>query len=438
MVRFLLALLVSVLPLATAQRAPASTAQTVVLQPVLSPSVAALLKRGPRGAQAHIGLLVYDLTAEKTVEAFHPNEAFVPASTMKLVSMGALLAARGPRSVNSVTLTAPAAQVGASAKLSHVTLRGNADPSFDVDGPYSLRALAQQLAARGVREVGEVRLQPSLNEATWPAQPLLGTVVSSFRVDALPGWGYTSAGYQAAVRAALIRRLRVAGIRVGEGQSEAASPAGERIVASVSSAPLYQLVTRTLKPSDNLWAEQLASMLAQRGAEGQQRETAQATHDAMLSAEREFLRRSGVDVGSVHLSDASGLSRKNRLTPRALITLLRRGYTLPMLPLDTRLSPAQAYAQHKNLFIEALAVADTGSRTPQQLARGGTLSNRLRGLNVRAKTGTLPGVSSLAGYVRARSGHLLAFSILLDRTQANTLELRAFQDELLRALVRSH
>ena len=83
-------------------------------------------------------------------------------------------------------------------------------------------------------------------------------------------------------------------------------------------------------------------------------------------------------------------------------------------------------------------MADTGSRTPQQLARGGTLSNRLRGLNVRAKTGTLPGVSSLAGYVRARSGHLLAFSILLDRTQANTLELRAFQDELLRALVRSH
>lgn len=442
--------------------------QTVVLKPVLSPAVAALLARGPRGGGAHTGLLVYDITAGKTLEAARPDELFIPASTMKLVSMGAVLSQRGAQSWLSVDVTAPAQEVAArKSRLSFITLRGNGDPSFDLDGPYSLSALAKQLAARGVREVGEVRLLPAFNEASWPYQPLLGTAVSSFRLASLPGWNASASTYQEWARAAFVRRLQAAGIKVtgagkaaapgtllGQslaretarqlGQSVPAAPGvvGETGVASVRSAPLHQLLARTLKPSDNLWAEQLATNLAQRGnnlnasaGDGWQKS---ATHAAMIAGQRQYLQRAGVNVAPLSLDDASGLSRANRLTPRTLLTVLRRAYDLPLTPGGVTLTPAQAYAQHKNLFIEALPVAGTGSATAATLQRGGTLSDRLKGLDVRAKTGTLPGVSSLAGFVRAKSGHLLVFSIMLDRTQVGTLELRAFQDEVVRLLAKQY
>ncbi len=441
--------------------APAA-AQQVTLKPVLSPAIAALVARGPHTGKAHLGLLVYDLATGKTLEAARPDELFIPASTRKLISMGALMAQRGPQSWYSVDVTAPAQEVSRkSRRLSYVTLRGDADPSFDAEGTYSLSALAKQLAARGVREVGEVRLLSSINEATWPNQPLLGMPVSSFRLASVPGWNASAATYQGWVKAAFVRRLQAAGLKVtgsvasgGFGelvaqnlsqqaarQLGAAAPStlADQGIATVRSAPLHQLIARTLKPSDNIWAEQLGATLGQKGANtGGTTWQKTATHAAMIAAERQYLQRLGMNTAPLTLADASGLSRANRITPRTLITLLRRNYDLPPLPAGSTLTPAQAYAQHKNLFIEALPVAGTGSATAAALARGGTLSDRLKGLDVRAKTGTLPGVSSLAGYVRAKSGHLLVFSIMIDQTQVGTLELRAFQDEVVRTLANKY
>lgn len=54
---------------------------------------------------------------------------------------------------------------------------------------------------------------------------------------------------------------------------------------------------------------------------------------------------------------------------------------------------------------------------------------------VRAKTGSVSGISSLAGYARAANGHLLAF-VIINQNVLRLREARAFQDKVCEAMVR--
>ncbi len=457
-----------------AQTVAPVTPSRITLRPVMSGEVAALAKRPPSG---RVGLLVRDLETGKVVEAFRPDELFTPASTMKLVSMAARLTQSGPDGRYTAEVTAPAADIAAlsakadapAGRLGSLTLRGGGDPSLGITGRYSLSALARQLYAKGVREVGEVRLSGDIDSATWPALPL-GTPVASLRLEGEPGWNDTPAGYAARVQRAFEGQLRRAGIRVigaervrlGEqiGQmalsdfvsvSENAplppNIAPEQMLASVASAPLSELVRQTLKPSSNVWSEQLAAALglSELGVPDKGNADQSATHAGMVAGLRRFLKLAGVNAAPLELHDASGLSASNRLTPRTLVTVLRRMYDLPIADTSlsaqiTPLTPAQVFMARKNLFIEALPRGGTGTATPQARAQGGTLAGRFvgSGLDVRAKTGTLEGVSCLSGYVRGKSGHVLAFALMLDGASGSALELRAYQDKLLRVIAAGH
>jgi serine-type D-Ala-D-Ala carboxypeptidase/endopeptidase (penicillin-binding protein 4) len=451
----------------------AGLAAQVQLRPLLSPEVAAITAQPPRGG--HLGLLVRDLETGQVVEALRPDELFTPASTTKLVSMAARLSQGGPAGWLSTDVTAPATEVSRrAANLSFITLRGGGDPSLSITGSNSLRALARQLAARGVKSVGEVRLVGSIDAATWPALPL-GTPVVPIRLQEYPGWSLSPSNYQAQVLRAFGRQLRAAGIRVGvpDGQfgrlsaqaaAQALSPKTQPVqtqpvsaasavqapsaattaalpeqgLATVHSAPFSTLLTQTLKPSDNVWAEQLAAGLGT--AAGRP-----ASHASMIASLRRFLSDSGVNTAPLKLHDASGLSPDNRLSPRALVTLLRRMYEVPTLgaaDLAARnpLQPAQAFAERKNLFIEALPRGGTGQANAEARFMGGTLAGRFTGsgLDVRAKTGTLPGVACLAGYVRGASGHTLAFAVMLDQSPGSTVRLRNYVDQLVRVVAARH
>ena len=89
------------------------------------------------------------------------------------------------------------------------------------------------------------------------------------------------------------------------------------------------------------------------------------------------------------------------------------------------------YNQQKlfELFYNSLAVAGVD----------GTLKNRMKNTsaqnNVRAKTGTLNGVSNLSGYVTAKNGHLLAFSILIQNFVNEYSKARNFQNKICELLV---
>ena len=67
----------------------------------------------------------------------------------------------------------------------------------------------------------------------------------------------------------------------------------------------------------------------------------------------------------------------------------------------------------------------------------GTLEHRLAHLGVRGKTGTLDGVSSLSGYVTNKSGHRLAFSILMNGPQLSLWRAHEAQDRIVASLAGS-
>jgi D-alanyl-D-alanine carboxypeptidase/D-alanyl-D-alanine-endopeptidase (penicillin-binding protein 4) len=109
------------------------------------------------------------------------------------------------------------------------------------------------------------------------------------------------------------------------------------------------------------------------------------------------------------LVDGSGLSRSNRASPRQVITLLRE----------------MAGDEH---FLGSLAVA----------GRTGTLDDRMRKSAARgrcfAKTGTIIGVSNLAGYCVSRSGARTAFAFLMNNV--NIYGARRLQDRMAAALAK--
>lgn len=183
------------------------------------------------------------------------------------------------------------------------------------------------------------------------------------------------------------------GVRVlGQTQSGVATPAGARVVAEHQSMPLSQLLVPFMKLSNNMHAEILVKT-AGRVTSGV------GSWNAGLAALGQRLAGMGVDPAGMYLADGSGLSRMDQLAPDQLITLLRSARSKPWF----------------QVWYDSLPVAGVSERMV-----GGTLRSRMQGTaaagNVRAKTGTLTGVSGLSGYVTSADGRPLVFSMISNNT----------------------
>ncbi|HWH30151.1 MAG TPA: D-alanyl-D-alanine carboxypeptidase/D-alanyl-D-alanine-endopeptidase [Mycobacteriales bacterium] len=257
-----------------------------------------------------------------------------------------------------------------------------------------------------------------------------------------PAWSpsYVSGGNVAPVMALMVdggrvrpdRRGRSADPALAAGQRLAAllarggvapevvrgkAPDGARELGAVESAPVSTLVERMLSTSDNDLAEALARQVAI--AEGQPASFGGAAA-ALRTASGRVLEPLGVRAEAVRLADGSGLSRDNRLAPGALTRLLTGvlgGDPGALSPVLTGLPVAGFDGTLADRYREGPQVAGAGV--------------------VRAKTGTLRGVSALAGVVRTADGRLLAFDLTADAVQGGrVLAAEAVLDRLAAALAR--
>ncbi|WP_158847709.1 D-alanyl-D-alanine carboxypeptidase/D-alanyl-D-alanine endopeptidase [Saccharothrix deserti] len=182
------------------------------------------------------------------------------------------------------------------------------------------------------------------------------------------------------------------GVRVVGGTGIGATPADARLLGEHLSMPLSGLLAPFLKLSNNMHAEILVKT-AGRAVYGE------GSWSAGLRAISAKLGGLGVDPTALSLKDGSGLSRMDNATPDQMAALLLAAKTKPWF----------------QAWYDALPVAGVSDRMI-----GGTLRSRMRGTpaegNVRAKTGTLTGVSALSGYVTTADGTPLVFSMISNNT----------------------
>ena len=331
----------------------------------------------------------------------------IPASTTKVVTSAAALYALGAGHVFETTVV-PAGR-------GRVVLVGGGDPLLasrpeDAETPYPHRADVVTLArrtAKALRQRGtrQVRVGYDASLFTGPAEN------PRWRADYVPSgevaptsalWvdeGRSPTGIgrvpdpAATAAQAFAAALAEQGIKVQGSPQEAVAPEAAPL-ATVRSAPLEGIVERLLTVSDNDAAEVLLRHvgIAQEGA---------GSIEAGRRGVRRVLQSQGVPLRGSVLYDGSGLSRANRLDPRVLVDVLR-------------LAADDAHPDLRAVLTGLPVAGFTGSLTdrmdqgpPAGLGR------------VRAKTGTLTGVSSLAGIAADVDGNAMVFVLMADRVRNN-------------------
>ena len=168
--------------------------------------------------------------------------------------------------------------------------------------------------------------------------------------------------------------------------------------------PIGEVLTQMMKESDNLCAESMFYHMARHHTQ-QKRVKDNDGSDAINHFIKESL---GLNPDYYNIIDGSGVSLYNYISPRLLLEYLKYAYY---------------HAEIFQPFYEALPIAGVD----------GTLQSRMKKSkayrNVHAKTGTVTGVSSLAGYAKAPNGHQLAFAIINQNVMKSRLS-RAFQDKV--------
>jgi D-alanyl-D-alanine carboxypeptidase/D-alanyl-D-alanine-endopeptidase (penicillin-binding protein 4) len=332
-----------------------------------------------------------------------PELPLVPASTLKLVTATAALDRLGPDTTLSTTVVVDEApQDGA---VDELWLVGGGDPvlgtaewaaSFRHQPALytSLETLADDVVAAGVRSVrgrllgDESRYDTERRGTDWPASSTsAGNVGSLSALLVNDGYERTPDSRSpfpdpaAGAAGVLADLLRLRGVEVaGAGAGEA--PDDGEVLAEVRSAPMAEVVGSMVRESDNVSAELLTKEL---GLDA----SGEGTTAAGTGVLRDVLDEAGLPLEGVDIVDGSGLSRANRLTCGLLAGLL--GDVGTGTALDRSLPVA----------------GRTGSLTERFL--GTPLVGR-----VRAKTGSLNGVETLAGIVETDAGRALSFAYLLN------------------------
>ncbi|MGQ4408103.1 D-alanyl-D-alanine carboxypeptidase/D-alanyl-D-alanine-endopeptidase [[Kitasatospora] papulosa] len=336
--------------------------------------------------------VVIDATTGKQLFARGAATPMTPASTVKIATTLAVLSALGPAHRIATT-------VALSPDSRTLTLVGGGDPTLD---KAALRSLAAD-AARALPDgsTGPVRLTYDTSLYSGPARhpigpneniaPVSALMVDEGRLDGSDRGPAPRSGDPAADAArAFADLLGDAGVATRSAPASGKAVKGSRTVATHWSKPLSALVERAMTNSDNDIAEALIRQTALKAGEP-------ASFAGSRRATTAELKRLGMPLTGARLADGSGLDREDKVSAGLLARLLALA----------------ADRDHPELrpVLTGLPVAGFSGTLGDRY----TATSPATGL-IRAKTGTLTGVNSLAGTAVDAQGRLLAFAFLASGT----------------------
>lgn len=340
---------------------------------------------------SQVGMMVFDLDADSVIFAHNERQLMRPASTLKVVTAIAAIDKLGG-SYRFKTELCYTGQVSDHTLSGDVYCVGGFDPRFNSD---DMRAFVEAIRKMGVDTIrGNIYADKSMKDADtlgngwcWDDDnPVLSPLLISRKNVFVKRFA---------------DELRGAGIVVEATIGEARRPDDAYCIISRFHS-IDQILMKMLKESDNLYAESMFYQLgASSGAQPAKAKDAAAVVGRLVS-------KVGLNPRRYSIADGSGLSLYNYVSAELEVRLLR-------------------YAFHNsNIYLHLHpALPEAGVN--------GTLRTRMRGpftrSNVFAKTGTVTGVSSLAGYCTASNGHRLAFAII-NQGVMHSSNGRAFQDSV--------
>lgn len=347
-----------------------------------------IIATSPLLSTSNIGLMVYDLTADSTIFRYNERKSLRPASTMKLITAIAAIDRLGG-SYQFRTSLRYTGSINDNVLTGDVYCVGGFDPRFNSD---DLKAFVE-----GIRSLGVDTIRGSL------------IADKMMKNDDRLGWGWCWDDDNPVLSPLLISRKDNFMERFAKELIDAGIVIEGNIIDGDTPSDAYELVDRThsidqilmrmMKDSDNLYAESLFYQLA--ASSGNRPCTAQNARNLI----KRLVRKIGLNPSNYVFADGSGLSLYNYVTAELEVEMLKYAY------------------RNSNVYLHlypSLPIAGSD----------GTLKRRMRNAftadNVRAKTGTLSGVQSLAGYCSTPNNHTLCFAIInngsLKDSPARTLQ----------------
>ncbi len=344
---------------------------------------------------SQVAVMVYDLTADSTIFCHNERQIMRPASTQKIVTAITALDLLG----GNYELTTRLCYTG---DIEGRTLYGNIycvgamDPLFNSD---DMRAFAKSVTAAGIDTIrGKIIADQTMKDSDrlgegwcWDDKnPSLAPLLFNGKDNFMP---------------AFLTALEREGIFIDASVEEGAVQKNATEICK-SYHTINQVLDKMMKKSDNLFAETIFYQIAAH----QGGRHAAAKHAATVI--KRLINKIGLNASEYKIADGSGLSLYNYISAEAEVKLLKYAWNERNIYYD---------------LYESLPIA----------AVDGTLQNRMAGTKaagiVRAKTGTVTGVSSLAGYCFAANGHELCFAIISNGL-LSTSRGRSFQDRVCIAL----
>ncbi len=441
-----------------------------------------LIQTAPFLRTSEVGLVVYDLTERRELYSYQADKLYRPASVEKVITTVTALSVLGT-DYQFKTRLAYTGEIKNGVLEGDLYVTGGFDPEFM---EQDLKVLSKAVSDAGIKSlrgklIGDVSMMDSIYWGTgwaWddtpqPFQPYLSplmlnrgcvniTVTPSAKgdtgiveiipesdfyeienrsVSSQPSAGKLCIGRNWLENGNVIRvsgnvsapkgiqinvfdpksffmetfcyRLLQEGIAVSR-DSIAYSQAPEDTTGIYTCGrPIKLVMKRALKESDNLCAEAMFSSL---GLKNGKKISHLGFKDSQCVINRFMEHAIGLSPENYKIVDGSGISLYNYVSPNLILAYLNYAYYHPEI---------------FSMFYDGLPVAGIDGTLSYRMGRGKTFRN------VRAKTGTVTGVCSLAGYVTANNGHKLSFVIINQNVLKPRLA-RMFQDEVCKILSESY